>query len=109
MKTRALSSSLRQQLLATVIRMASQIQMEKRESLSSAVNNVWQRRSRSAADDRWDEPCAHEAFWLCAGDYPRALVIYNAPLFSSPLAGRQNLHALLSVVTLKVSCDLYSI
>lgn len=40
------------------------------ESLSSAVNNVWHRQGRSAVDNRWAEPCAHEAFWLCAGGLP---------------------------------------
>lgn len=38
------------------------------ESLSGAVNNVWHRQGRSAADNRWAETCAREAFWLCAGD-----------------------------------------
>lgn len=38
------------------------------ESLSGAVNNVWQRQGCPAADNRWAETCAGEAFWFCAGD-----------------------------------------
>lgn len=53
-----LSRALRRQLLATVISMASQIQIGKRESLSSTVNNVWHSRGRSAVDNRWAQTCA---------------------------------------------------
>lgn len=38
------------------------------ESLSDAVNNVWQRQGCSTVDNRWAETCGREAFWLCAGD-----------------------------------------
>lgn len=38
------------------------------ESLSDAVNNVWQRQGCSTVDNRWAETCGREAFRFCAGD-----------------------------------------
>lgn len=88
---RHISRSPRQQLLATVIFTASQIQMENR-SHSAALLIMY---GRGRAARLWTtggrSHVSMKPFGYVLG-ITRVLVIYKAPLFSSQLARLQNVH-----------------